>query len=348
VSVKEEDRADERSISPQAPLLAGYITSILCQSGKLSAQGRTLSAIIIGLGDEEVDSSQNTSVLVYGQSQVVKDGSQSGSSKSTLRLCMARRKIPPPPPSVQKVRPGDPLPRGMISPILTCNTADSLAPLFFPSRSFSKKLSHRPLSRTTSSASIYTPPVLQHSISAPIPVVRTHSLSKASTSTQLPPAPISGRTPGRRGEKRKRSQAEEEVKKRKSGKVVVDKEGSLPKGDVDGDADEDIFGKHPSIKSAISFELPVGDERQATNPGGVENGGEGLPSTAKKRPRVPQQVLDNKAVGRLSCQLRDQADFASLYESRQCCSWNRVAMPAITNCLKRYSAWLPRGLILLS
>jgi hypothetical protein len=102
-------KADGRSISPQAPLLAGYLTSLLCRSGKLSAQGRTLSAIIIGLGDEGDDQSP---LLVYGQKQVVDDETSPGSVKSTLKLCVARRKLPPPPPSVKKVRPGDPLPRG--------------------------------------------------------------------------------------------------------------------------------------------------------------------------------------------------------------------------------------------
>jgi len=109
-----ECKADSRSISPQAPLLAGYLTSVLCRSGKLSPQGRTLSAIIIGLGDEGDD--QNP-LLVYGQKHIVEDGSQPGVVRSTLKLCVARRKILPPPPSIRKVRPGDPLPRGM-SPAL--------------------------------------------------------------------------------------------------------------------------------------------------------------------------------------------------------------------------------------
>ena len=102
--------ADLRSISPQAPLLAGYLSSVLCRNGKLSAQGRTLSAIIIALGDEGDDQSP---LLVYGQKQVVDDETNPESVKSTLKLCVARRKLPPPPPSIKKVRPGDPLPRGM-------------------------------------------------------------------------------------------------------------------------------------------------------------------------------------------------------------------------------------------
>jgi len=109
--------ADGRSINPQAPLLAGYFTSMLCRTGKLSAHGRTLSAIIIGLGDEGDDQSP---LLVYGQKQVFEDETSPGSVKPTLKLCVARRKIAPPPPSAKKVRPGDPLPRGklFISPRL--------------------------------------------------------------------------------------------------------------------------------------------------------------------------------------------------------------------------------------
>jgi hypothetical protein len=82
---------------------------VLCRSGKLSAHGRTLSAIIIGLGDEGDDQSP---LLVYGQKQVEDDESTPGLVKTTLKLCVARRKLPPPPPSIKKVRPGDPLPRG--------------------------------------------------------------------------------------------------------------------------------------------------------------------------------------------------------------------------------------------
>lgn len=129
-------------------------------------------------------------------------------------------------------------------------------------------------------------------------MVRTHSLGEASTSTQLPPAPISGRTPGRRGEKRKRPQSEEDEKRRKSGKVVVDREGSQSSkrdAEGDGDEDEDIFGKRPSAKAAI-FELQTIDQSKLGETGDGEDKGEEQPSTAKKRPRVPQQILDNKAV----------------------------------------------------
>ena len=172
-----------------------------------------------------------------------------------------------------------------------------LAPLFFPSRSFNQKKSHRPLLRTTSSASIYAPPVLQHSVSAPVPLVRNHSQSRVeSRADQQPSSTISGRTPGRRGEKRKRPQAEEDEKKRKSGKIVLDKATSQSRVlDTDIEGDEDIFGKRPSVKSSISFELPTkSDGAERVTEG--EDRGDDLPSTAKKRPRVPQQILDNKAV----------------------------------------------------
>jgi len=264
---------------------------VLCRSGKLSAQGRTLSAIIIGLGDEGDDQSL---LLVYGQKQVVDDETTPGSVRTTLKLCVARRKLPPPPPSIKKVRPGDPLPRGKPF-FLHLDTTDNPAPLFFPSRSFNKKISHRPLLRTTSSVSIYAPPVLQHSVSAPVPLVRNHSSRSESRDDQAHSATISGRTPGRRGEKRKRPQAEEDEKKRKSGKIVLDKDNSRRSIQNEGDGDEDIFGKRPSMRGSISFELPNKSDGVDGSKEG-EEGGEEAPSAAKKRPKIPQQILDNKAV----------------------------------------------------
>jgi hypothetical protein len=56
--------------------------------------------------------SQDTSLLVYGQKQTSHDGVEGGTLTPTLKLCVARRKAPPVAPSVLKVRPGDPLPRG--------------------------------------------------------------------------------------------------------------------------------------------------------------------------------------------------------------------------------------------
>jgi hypothetical protein len=114
-SYSAQDGADGRSVNPQTPLLAGYLTSVLCRTRKLSSQGRTLNAIVIGLGDEGADPTQNSSLLMYGQAQTPDlgaNGQASGETRPILKLCVARRKPPPPPPSVRKVRPGEPLPRG--------------------------------------------------------------------------------------------------------------------------------------------------------------------------------------------------------------------------------------------
>lgn len=43
-----------RSISTKSPLLAAYFTGLLCRNPTLSPQGRTLTAVVIGLGDEDV------------------------------------------------------------------------------------------------------------------------------------------------------------------------------------------------------------------------------------------------------------------------------------------------------
>jgi hypothetical protein len=125
--------------------------------------------------------------------------------------------------------------------------------------------------------------------------VRTHSSRSESRGDQAHSATISGRTPGRRGEKRKRPQAEEDEKKRKSGKIVLDKDNSRRLEVDEGDGDEDIFGKRPSIKGSISFELPSKSDGLDGGKEG-EEGGEEAPSTAKKRSKIPQQILDNKAV----------------------------------------------------
>lgn len=133
-------------------------------------------------------------------------------------------------------------------------------------------------------------------------VPRSHSFGPVVVK-QLPPAPVSGRTPGRRGEKRRRPEDEgDDQKKRKNGKVVLDRE---PPRALEGDAggEEDIFGKHTAVKSGIKFELPLPSKAGERGDGGdQEQGrlGEEPPSTAKKRPRVPQQVLDNKAVSHSS------------------------------------------------
>jgi hypothetical protein len=82
-------------MSTTSPLLAAYLTGMLCREPKLAPSGRTRTAIIVGLGD-----GADANVLIYGQ-RVAETG--------TLKLCVGRRKAPPPP---EKVRPGEPLPRG--------------------------------------------------------------------------------------------------------------------------------------------------------------------------------------------------------------------------------------------
>lgn len=120
---------DTRSIAN--PLLAAFFTGLLCRSPKLSATGRTLIAMVIGLGDE----GERDVVLVYGQLQ-------QSEGQPTLRLYVGRRA--PPPPTEKKIRPGEPLPR---------------APLLFPDKPPTRRPPPipRPLSRSASLASMYAP-----------------------------------------------------------------------------------------------------------------------------------------------------------------------------------------------
>jgi hypothetical protein len=96
-------------------------------------------------------------------------------------------------------------------------------------------------------------------------------------------APPPRNTPGRRGEKRHHEVTTDE-RKRKAGRIVPTLEKEKP--------EEDIFGKRP-LKAAsmpsilkITNEDPMSDVQSDPNE----------PSSSKKRVRVPQQVLDNKAV----------------------------------------------------
>lgn len=94
---------------------------------------------------------------------------------------------------------------------------------------------------------------------------------------------------------------DDQQKKRKNGKIVLVKEGSRATETVQEEAEEDIFGKHSAVKSGIKFELPqstkAGTFGEAEEGAGAEaRSGEEPPSTARKRSRVPQQILDNKAV----------------------------------------------------
>ncbi|KAI9635002.1 uncharacterized protein MKK02DRAFT_43683 [Dioszegia hungarica] len=257
----------QMSIAPTSHLLVAYFTGLLCREAQLSLTGRTRKAVLIGLGDD--DSPQNT-LLVYGQLQT---------GSTALRLLVSRRRPPAPPPSEIKIKPGEPLPR---APLFF--PAKARKPLPFPNRSTLAK--SRSFSRTSSVSSIYAPPV---SVTVQ-PIASTSGAGQAN-------APVSGRTPGRRGEKRPRAGtgagAEENERKRKSGKVVMIKEEpDLPvsremsrvpsvqaessKMGAAADRDEDIFGTKPKVEGAL-------DVQEAS-------------ASSKKRARVPQQVLDNKAL----------------------------------------------------
>ncbi|KAL7423736.1 hypothetical protein Q5752_001318 [Cryptotrichosporon argae] len=262
------------AISPHAPLLSAYFTHQLCRHAPLTAHGRTAKAILIGLSDEGLDGAGN-SLLIYGQR----------SADTTLRLCVGRRR--PPPAAKIKVRPGEPLPR---APLFFPSHAPSKPPPpiprrhLAPARSFSRSFSRNP-----SASSIYAPPA---PAPAPAPPVALAA---------RPPAPVSGRTPGRRGEKRPRKVGEGERDERRRGRVVLERrntgssvgagsdaaatDSAEPVARVghaqakarakDGAGNEDIFGKRP---------LPPEQEPAS--------------GARAKRARVPQQVLDNKAVVR--------------------------------------------------
>ncbi|KLT42077.1 hypothetical protein CC85DRAFT_285849 [Cutaneotrichosporon oleaginosum] len=85
---------EEIQMSTTSPLLAAFLTGMLCREPSLSLSGRTRTAIIVGLGD-----GADENVLIYGQRVA---------ETQTLKLCVGRKKPPPPP---EKVRPGQPLPR---------------------------------------------------------------------------------------------------------------------------------------------------------------------------------------------------------------------------------------------
>lgn len=252
----------QMSVAPDAVLLQAYFTALLCRSAELTPAGRTKNAVVIGLGDEGMESN-SSSILVFGQ--------RSAGDPAILKLLVGRLKPPPAPPSEKKVRPGEPLPR---------------APLFFPSKAprkppppFPRRSGSVTFSRATSVSSIYAPPPI---------------------ATLPPPAPVSGRTPGRRGEKRPKppdSALEDENRKRKQGRIVPvalprqtsvqpesqtqgeppDRQSSLVRVKIE---EEDIFGKRPSVPL-----IKPADETKAQEP----------PSTGRAKRRVPQQVLDNKA-----------------------------------------------------
>lgn len=146
------------------------------------------------------------------------------------------------------------------------------APLLFPFQSktnqFPKSITGKSLSRAPSVSSIYAPP----------PPAQTIPTNQATTS---------GRTPGRRGEKRPRQstdRGEEDDRKRKAGRIVIPTHTTVTstKDKEENDKDEDIFGKRGSSIRPFSMN---GDKDRS----GLEEG-------KNKRTKIPQQVLDNKGV----------------------------------------------------
>nr|XP_018264910.1 uncharacterized protein I303_03091 [Kwoniella dejecticola CBS 10117]OBR87068.1 hypothetical protein I303_03091 [Kwoniella dejecticola CBS 10117] len=314
------------SISPQAPLLAAYFTGLLCRNEKLNQNGRTLSAILIGLGDEGVDPSSNSTILVYGQrqEQVISSIAQNqgqGQGQATLKLCVGRRKLLLPQTNAtnaSKVKPGEPLPR---------------APLFFPAKAPKKPLPlfpSRSFSRTSSvSSSIYQHPQPQAHSQAPShpshPQQHPHSHSQhdhqrirsSSSSSQLD---LMSRI-----EKRARESDPPEGdfdKRRKVGNNALEPSRPLnakservlshstSHEEVNKRAgveeEEDIFGHRgksitpvPSLMSRTKSKESTGElttSEKALSDVDIANGeGGGTSSSRNKRVRVPQQVLDNKA-----------------------------------------------------
>jgi hypothetical protein len=114
----------------------------------------------------------------------------------------------------------------------------------------------------------------------------------------------------------------------------------------EGDGDEDIFGKRPSMKGSISFELPSKSDGVK---GGkeAEDGVEEPLSTAKKRSKIPQQILDNKAVSYISRVIHEKLTRRSS-ENRLYCCLNQVVIRGITSSSRSYSVWSQRELTLLS
>lgn len=102
---------------------------------------------------------------------------------------------------------------------------------------------------------------------------------------------MSGRTPGRRGEKRARTDQgdKDDERRRKAGKIVKPSLGisaklvgaGVDRVEVQAENDEDIFGKRGSVPIVPS-------EKKDRVDSAIES--------KTKRPKIPQQVSDNKAV----------------------------------------------------
>jgi hypothetical protein len=246
----------QMSIAPSSLLLVTYFTNQLCRDKRLSPTGRTRRAIELGLGD---DTTPGNVLLIYGQAQ---EGAPEDTSRP-VRLMVGRRK---PPPSVQpaKVRPGEPLPR---APLFFPTKAPTKAPPPFPNRDALSK--SRSFQRAISVSSIYAPPAPAHP-AATVTAIRQNGDGG------------SGKTPGRRGEKRKRDAGKEEDRMRRAGKIVPPRLAQV-------DQDADVAGSE-----VLPGENLVDDEDIFGRPANGANGAD--EGNVRKRGKVPQQILDNKAV----------------------------------------------------
>nr|ODN93305.1 hypothetical protein L203_00576 [Cryptococcus depauperatus CBS 7841] len=273
---QEEMSRVQMSISPDVSLLVAYFTDLLCREKRLSSKGRTLTAVVIGLGDQEVDTTSKTTIL-----------------QGKLRLYVGRKR-PPPPLCEKKVRPGEPLPR---APLLLLQDA------YKPLRPFARTFSR------SSSTSIYHPPPS----TTPIPpVVLENPVSM----------PVTGRTPGRRGEKRARQNGQDEERKRKAGRIIADRRVATVKTvstmkmadlvanqkltsaatqvcmtlEKETKDDEDIFGKQADLVAPLMKQVSSAGERYLDQEDTEQKAEMAAnDTTAKKRARIPQLVLDNKA-----------------------------------------------------
>nr|ODO02328.1 hypothetical protein L204_01061 [Cryptococcus depauperatus CBS 7855] len=273
---QEEMSRVQMSISPEVSLLVAYFTDLLCRERRLSSKGRTLTAVVIGLGDQEVDTTSKTTIL-----------------QSKLRLYVGRKR-PPPPLCEKKVRPGEPLPR---APLLLLQDA------YKPLRPFARTFSR------SSSTSIYHPPPS----TIPIPPVVLENFV---------PMPVTGQTPGRRGEKRARQNGQDEERKRKAGRIIVDRRVATVKTastikmadlvanqkltsaatqvcmtlEKETKDDEDIFGKQANLVAPLMKQVSSAGERYLDQEDTEQKAEMAAnDTTAKKRARIPQLVLDNKA-----------------------------------------------------
>ena len=127
---------------------------------------------------------------------------------------------------------------------------------------------------------------------------------------------------------------------------MLDKDTSRRSLKAEGDGDEDIFGKRPSVKSSISFDLPSKSDGHDGGQEGEEGGEEPL-STAKKRPKIPQQILDNKAVSLVFSSSHEKLTLRSS-ENRLFYCLSPVVFRETTSYSRSCSVWSPRVLISLS